>query len=318
MFDDEPHDMESMVSPELDWPEGHRSGYVAVIGAPNAGKSTLINAFVGEKIAIVSSKPQTTRHRLMAILSRPESQVIFFDTPGLHRPLHDLGEYMVEAARDAIADADVVVFVADLSHGATGEDREAATAIAKPGSRVVALVLNKADLATPEQAELRGREYRTLVPADAVFTVSAANGSGLEDLLAWLTSQLPEGPRLYPADVVTDREERFLVAELIREQALLRLRKEVPHAIAVGVDEFNERETGTVHIAATILVEKESQKGIVIGAGGATLKGINVAARAEIERFLDRPVYLETWVKVRRNWRRDRAQLRGLGFRSRK
>ncbi|MHB0878387.1 MAG: GTPase Era [Anaerolineae bacterium] len=318
MFDQEPLDESLLSRPELDWPEGHRSGYAAVIGAPNVGKSTLINAFVGEKIAIVSSKPQTTRHRLLAILSRPEAQVIFFDTPGLHRPLHDLGEYMVETARDAIADADVILFVADLSHGATGEDRAAAAAVVKPGSRAVALVLNKADLATPEQAEERSREYRTLLTADAVFTISAANGFGLDELLAWVTSQLPEGPRLYPEDQVTDREERFLVAELIREQALLHLRKEVPHAIAVSVDEFQERPNGVVHIAATVLVEKESQKGIVIGAGGATLKSINTAARVEIERFLDHPVYLETWVKVRHNWRRDRAQLRGLGFRSRK
>lgn len=318
MFDEEPQDLDSLAQPQLDWPEGHRSGYVAVIGAPNTGKSTLINAYVGEKIAIVSSKPQTTRQRILGILSRPDSQVIFFDTPGLHRPLHDLGEYMVQAAREAITEADVILFMADLSHGATGEDREAAAATAKRGSRPVGLVLNKADLATMEQIEERGREYRALVPADAVFTVSAANGSGLPALLDWTTGQLPEGPRLYPEDVITDREERFLAAELIREQALLRLRKEVPHAIAVAVDEFNERPNGTVHIAATILVEKESQKGIVIGAAGATLKGINVAARAEIERFLGRPVYLETWVKVRRNWRRDRAQLRGLGFRSRK
>ena len=307
-----------MAPVQPDWPEGHRSGYVAVVGAPNVGKSTLINAFVGEKIAIVSSKPQTTRHRLLAILTRPDSQVIFFDTPGLHHPLHDLGEYMVRTARDAIADAEVILFMADLSHGATGEDREAAAAVAKPGSRPVALVLNKADLATPEQIEQRAREYRTLLPSDGVFTISAANGSGIDDLLAWVTHQLPEGPRFYPEDQVTDREERFLAAELIREQALLRLRKEVPHAIVVTVDEFDERPNGVVHIGATVYVEKESQKGIVIGAGGATLKGISTAARAEIEHLLGRPVYLETWVKVRRNWRRDRAHLRDFGFRSRK
>jgi GTPase len=179
-------------------------------------------------------------------------------------------------------------------------------------------VLNKADLAAPPQVEERAREYRRVVQAEQEFVVSAAKSTGLEDVVSWVIGRLPEGPRLYPPEQVTDREERFLAAELIREQALLRLRAEVPHGIAVSIDEFEERESGAVHVTATIFVERESHKGIVIGAGGSVLKGISSAARLEMEQLLGRRVFLEAWVKVRPNWRRDATQLHGLGFRSRK
>jgi GTP-binding protein Era len=299
-------------------PPGHRSGFVAVVGKPNVGKSTLVNAWMGVRLAAVSPKPQTTRNRLLGILTREDAQVIFVDTPGIHLPRTALGDYMVSEARQAIPDADLVLLLVDLSTPPNAADEEAARLVAQAVQVPAILVLNKADLLadlpSPADVEARLAAYRALGQFDAEVTISALQGDGVADLLARAIAALPEGPRFYPADQLTDRQERYVAAEMIREQALTHLEQEVPHALAVLVDEFTEREDGLLRITADIYVERDSQKGIVIGRGGAMLKAIGVASRQALEAFFGCHVYVELWVKVRHNWRKDPAMLRELGY----
>jgi GTP-binding protein Era len=298
-------------------PPGHRSGFVAVIGRPNVGKSTLVNAYVGQKIAIVSPKPQTTRERLLGILTRTDAQVIFMDTPGIHTPKHKLGEVMVETARRTIPDADVILFLVDVSVLPTEEDVQIAELLKKAEHGPVILALNKSDLLAPADVVLFTESYIGLVePADAALwmLVSATRGDNRDKLLDLIIAHLPEGPRYYPPDEVTDQQERDIAAELIREQALALLRDEVPHSVAVQVEEFKERSSGLVYISATICVEKDSQKGILIGKDGEMLRKIGAAARREIEALLETRVYLELWVKVRKNWRKREVEVRRLGY----
>jgi GTP-binding protein Era len=303
-------------------PEGHRSGFVSVIGRPNVGKSTLINAFLGQKIAIVSPKPQTTRNRLLGILTLPEAQVIFVDTPGIHKPLHKLGEYMCEQALKAIADADVVLWLVDVSVPPTAEDEEIAKLLARRSEPVPLVIgMNKVDLLTPKSEALLISRHRELVaqvalgqPEPPWMLISATRGDHRDELLRLIVSLLPLGPRYYPADQVTDQQERFLAAELIREQAMLHLHQEVPYGVAVVVDEFKERSPEMTYISATIYVEREGHKGIILGREGSMLKKIGQAARQEIESLLGTRVYLELWVKVKPHWRRDERELRRLGY----
>ena len=296
-------------------PPGHRSGFVAVIGRPNVGKSTLMNQLLGHKVAIVSPRPQTTRTCIRGILTRPDAQIIFVDTPGLHKPLHKLGEVMVAAAASAIPDADVVLFVVDVSVMPTEEDQMIARMIRQRTSHPVILVLNKMDLLPPERVKLHTEAYWALVPDHAGWMMTIATEAvNLDKLLDMVIAHLPEGPRYYPGDLVTDQTEREIAAELIREQVLRFTREEVPHSVAVVVEEYKERETGGVYIAATIYVEKESQKGILIGAGGQMLRRIGTAAREEIERMVGGKVYLDLWVKVSKNWRRDLRRVRRMGY----
>jgi GTP-binding protein Era len=296
-------------------PAGHKSGFVAVIGRPNVGKSTLMNSLVGQKVAIVSPKPQTTRSRIMGILTREDAQVIFVDTPGLHRPLHKLGEAMVAAATRAIPDADAVLFMVDVSVPPTDEDRMIAGLIPERTEAPVILVLNKMDLLPPEKVKLHTEAYWALAPYhDEWMMTVATEGVNLDKLLDLILAALPEGPRYYPGDQVTDQTEREIAAELIREQVLRYTRQEVPHAVAVVVEEFKEREGGAIYVAANVFVEKDSQKGIVIGRQGQMLRQIGSAARQEIERMTGGRVYLDLWVKVRKRWRRDERELRRLGY----
>jgi len=296
-------------------PPGHRSGFVAVIGRPNVGKSTLMNQLLGHKVAIVSPRPQTTRTCIRGILTRPDAQIIFVDTPGLHKPLHKLGEVMVAAAASAIPDADVVLFVVDVSVMPTEEDQMIARMIRQRTSNPVILVLNKMDLLPPERVKLHTEAYWALVPDHAGWMMTIATEAvNLDKLLDMAIAHLPEGPRYYPGDLITDQTEREIAAELIREQVLRFTREEVPHSVAVVVEEYKERETGGVYIAATIYVEKESQKGILIGAGGQMLRRIGTAAREEIERMVGGKVYLDLWVKVSKNWRRDLQRVRRMGY----
>ncbi|MGQ9521816.1 MAG: GTPase Era [Anaerolineae bacterium] len=296
-------------------PPGHRSGFVAVIGRPNVGKSTLMNQLLGHKVAIVSPRPQTTRTCIRGILTRSDAQIIFVDTPGLHKPLHKLGEVMVAAATSAIPDADVVLFVVDVSVMPTEEDRMIAQMIRQRTSNPVILVLNKMDLLPPERVKPHTEAYWALVPDYAGWMMTIATEAvNLDKLLDMVIAHLPEGPRYYPGDLVTDQTEREIAAELIREQVLRFTREEVPHSVAVVVEEYKERETGGVFITATIYVEKESQKGILIGAGGQMLRRIGTAAREEIERMVGGKVYLDLWVKVSKNWRRDLQRVRRMGY----
>jgi len=296
-------------------PPGHRSGFVAVIGRPNVGKSTLMNQLLGHKVAIVSPRPQTTRTCIRGILTRPDAQIIFVDTPGLHKPLHKLGEVMVAAAASAIPDADVVLFVVDVSVMPTEEDQMIARMIRQRTSNPVILVLNKMDLLPPERVKPHTEAYWALVPDHAGWMMTIATEAvNLDKLLDMVIAHLPEGPRYYPGDLITDQTEREIAAELIREQVLRFTREEVPHSVAVVVEEYKERETGGVYIAATIYVEKESQKGILIGAGGQMLRRIGTAAREEIERMVGGKVYLDLWVKVSKNWRRDLRRVRRMGY----
>ena len=295
-------------------PEGYRSGFVAVVGRPNVGKSTLINGYVGQKVAIVSPKPQTTRRRLRGILTLPTAQVVFVDTPGIHEPRHRLGEYMVETAARAIPDADLVLFVVDVSSPPGKQDRRLARLIEERISGPCILVMNKADLISPGQEVERKEAYLGLAGCQAGILLSATEGRNRDRLLDLIVESLPPGPQFYPGDQVTDQSLRFMAGELIREQVLNFLYQEVPHWVAVVVEEFQERREDMTYIEATVYVAKESQKGIVIGERGKMLKSIGQAARREIEELVGTRVYLELWVKVRERWLHDQAALRYLGY----
>ena len=293
----------------------HRSGFVAVVGRPNVGKSSLVNYLLGQKIAIVSDKPQTTRQTQLGILTRPEAQVIFVDTPGMHEPRNALGAAMVEGAARALLEADAVLFIVDVSTPPGPGDLRLAEIIAqKPGLAPVLLALNKSDLLKPEYVILHSEAYRALAPEAPWMLVSAKRGDNLDELLNMIVRALPEGPALYPEDEVTQTHVRDLAGELIREAALNALEQEVPYGIAVEIDEFKERRNAPTYVAATLYVERESHKGIVIGKGGQMLKRIGVAARLEIEKLIENQTYLELRVKVRKHWRKDEREVKRLGY----
>jgi len=304
---------ELLVGEEL--PPNHRSGFVAVVGRPNVGKSTLVNAWLGQKIAIVSPKPQTTRNRLRGILTRPDAQVIFVDTPGLHRPRHKLGEFMVETAEQAIPDADLILWLVDAAVPPTPADRRVAALLRERALGLpVVLGLNKCDLADPDELTTRQQAYGELIEAAACLPVSATRGDNRDELLEQLISWLPLGPRYYPDDQVTDQQERFIAAELVREQVLLHTHQEVPHAVAVMVQDFKRRSEKMTYVSATIFVERDSQKKILLGSAGQLIKSIGQAARREIEEMVGTQVYLDLWVKVRPKWRQKDEDLRRLGY----
>jgi GTP-binding protein Era len=294
----------------------YKSGFVAVMGRPNVGKSTLVNALLGQKIAAVSPRPQTTRKHQLGILTLENAQIVFVDTPGVHRPRHKLGERMNEEAQDALEHCELILFLVDASQLPTEEDRLLASRITSLHFVVkTMLVLNKIDLlpanSTQELTE-RQAVFHALLPQAEVFAISATRGDNREALLAAMLERLPEGEPLYPEEQVTDMFERDIAGELIREAALLLLREEIPHGIAVRVDEFTERGETGAYISATVIVERESHKPIVIGQGGSMLKKIGSAARKEIETMSGRKVFLELRVKVRKNWREDEQAVRQL------
>jgi GTP-binding protein Era len=293
----------------------HRAGFVAIIGRPNVGKSTLLNAILGQKIAITAPKPQTTRSRLLGILTLAEAQIVFVDTPGIHRPRHKLGEYMVQQAVMALPDADVILWIVDIAEPPFAEDEQIALLLAqKAAGRPVVIGCNKVDLVNASTLAERQAAFSALVAPTALVTLAAARGQGVDDLIAVLRPLLPLSPPYYPADQVTDVQERFIAAELVREAVIHHLREEVPHAVAVVVDEFKTRGPEMTYIAATVYVERESQKGIVLGLGGRMLKQIGQQARVGIEEMLETKVYLELWVKVVPHWRRDLTYLRRFGY----
>jgi len=293
----------------------YRCGYVAVAGRPNVGKSTLVNAFVGQKIAAVSPKPQTTRMNQMGMLSTEDAQVIFIDTPGLHLARHKLGEGMNALAQEALHKADEILWLVDASQPPHEEDQLITEKLAEiPKLPVVLQVLNKVDLVNSEVISQRQKEFHTLFPHVKQAAVSALTGLGVSELLQTIIMHLPHGEPFYPSDQITDQSEREIAADLIREAALEHLREEVPHALAVRVDQYQERGEGGAFIAATLFVEKESQKGIVIGRGAEMLKRIGSSARQAIESMSSRKVFLELRVKVSKNWRSNPAFLKQMGF----
>ncbi len=310
----DPNDFFNQPDPFTDVPPDHRSGFVAVVGRPNVGKSTLMNAILGQKVAIVSHRPQTTRNRIAGILTREDCQIVFIDTPGIHKPKHRLGKYMVDEAYRALPDADLALWVVDVSKMPRSDDRRVAQALSQQHLPVV-LAMNKIDITPPDRLLAHADVYRALVPGLAAdIAVSALKGQGVDALVDEIRALLPLGPRYYPPDQVSDVQERFLVAELIREKALLYLREEVPHAVAVDLQDFQERENGVIYIFARIFVERESQKGILVGKGGGMIKKIGAEARKEIEAALGRRVFLDLHVKVKPKWRTNPAELRRLGY----
>jgi len=290
----------------------HRSGFVALIGRPNVGKSTLLNRLLGQKVAIVTPKPQTTRGRLLGIKTLPHAQIIFIDTPGLHRPRTLINRRMVEVAERALQEADLIVWVVDAAAGLTASDRDIATRL-RAEARPLCVVVNKIDcVGRNDLLPLLGM-LDQLLPGCDVVPVSARKGTNCGELIEQIVRALPEGPAYYDADTVTDQSERMLAQEVVREQVLLQARAEVPYAVAVTVDSFEEKGRLAV-IAATIHVERPSQKGILVGQRGARIKAVGQAARLELQRVLGRPVYLELFVRVQEEWTKREPLLKEFGL----
>ena len=290
-----------------------KSGMISIVGRPNVGKSTLTNALVGEKIAIVTNKPQTTRNRISAVVDRGESQFVFLDTPGLHKARTRLGDYMVKVVKESVADVDAVLLLVEPIPHIGGPEAELITRIKSLGVPSV-LVINKID--TVEKSDLLAvmQTYGEAHAFNAILPISAKKNEGVEELLDLLEEFLPEGPRLFPEDMVTDQPERQVCAEIIREKLLLCLDKEIPHGTAVEITRFSERDNEIIDLDATIYCEKASHKGIIIGKGGAMLKKISTLARTDIEAFMGTKVFLQTWVKVKENWRDNINLIHNFGY----
>lgn len=293
--------------------EAYKSGFLAVVGRPNVGKSTLMNALLGQKVAIVSDKPQTTRNTIRGVLTLEHAQIVFLDTPGLHKPLHKLGEYMVKSAFQALEDVDLVLWLVEAGKWTTADNHilEELSGVQQP----VILVANKADQVSSAEQEAFLEQVAEKRSFAASLAVSALEGTNLDELIDLIVERLEEGPKYYPDDWLSDQPERFIVAEFIREELFLRTEQEVPHSIAVDVDEIKEdAEKNLLRIRATIYVERDSQKGIVIGQGGRMLKEVGTNARLQMERLLGARVHLELWVKVKKDWRNKPGALRELGY----
>ncbi|MDY4920922.1 MAG: GTPase Era [Phascolarctobacterium sp.] len=292
----------------------HYAGFVAMVGRPNVGKSTLTNSLIGEKIAIMSDRPQTTRNRIMCIMNTDNAQIMFLDTPGIHKPHHKLGEYMVRTAESTLQEVDVVLFIIDVTEK-RGAGEDYILELLKKVKTPVILVANKIDKLQDKSKLVKILEdYSKLYKFAAMVPVSALTDGEFPGLVQEITKHLPEGPAYYPDDMITDQPERVIAAEMIREKVLRLTRDEVPHAIAVEVDEFKERDDETVYIRATIFVERESQKGIIIGAKGSLLKKIGQQARADLEKLLYCKVFLDLWVKVKPDWRNKDKALKQFGY----
>ena len=292
----------------------YKSGFVAVIGRPNVGKSTLINHIIGQKIAIMSDKPQTTRSRIQCIFNMENAQMIFLDTPGIHKPKHKLGEYMLKAAEGTLKEVDVIFFVVDATEKFGGGENYIIERLKSSTNKPVILVINKIDLINREQSLPLIESYSEKYDFAAIIPISAIDGTNVDNLIQEAVKYLPEGPQYYPADMVTDQPERLIIAELVREKVLHLTEDEVPHSIAVDVDEMKKRKNGDTYIRATIYVERDSQKGILIGKNGEMLKNIGKLAHPEIEMLIGTKVYLDLWIKVKKNWRNSPGAIQNFGF----
>ncbi|PEM30347.1 GTPase Era [Bacillus wiedmannii] len=294
--------------------KGYKSGFVSIIGRPNVGKSTFLNRIIGQKIAIMSDKPQTTRNKIQGVYTENDSQIIFIDTPGIHKPKHKLGDFMVKMAQTTLKEVDIVLFMVNAVEG-FGRGEEFIIEKLKETKQPVFLVINKIDQLHPEQLLELIDQYRKLYEFAEIVPISALDGNNVDALIGTIKKYLPEGPQYYPDNQVTDHPERFIISELIREKVLHLTREEVPHSVAVVIDAIQKREGGAVYINATIVVERASQKGIIIGKQGKMLKEVGKRARFDIEALLGSKVFLEVWVKVQKDWRNKMSQLRDLGFR---
>ena len=293
------------------------SGFVSLVGRPNVGKSTLMNRLIGEKIAIISNKPQTTRNKIQSILTKDNYQIVFIDTPGIHRPRHKLGEYMVKSAETTLNEVDAVLMLIEPADRVLESDRLIIEKLARVKSPVI-LVINKVDTADKERVFKVIDNYRQLYNFSEIVPISALEGTNTDELLETIKKYLPEGPQYFPADMITDQPERQIASEIIREKALRLMQEEIPHGIAVEISEMKKRPEGNlVDVRATIYCEKDSHKGIIIGKHGAMLKKIGSNARTDIERLLGSPIYLELWVQVKKDWRDSDFLLKNFGYDSR-
>jgi GTP-binding protein Era len=297
--------------------KGFKSGFISIIGRPNVGKSTFLNRVVGQKIAIMSDKPQTTRNKVQGVLTLEKSQMIFIDTPGIHVPKHKLGDFMLKVAKNTLREVDVIIFMVNATEP-RGKIDELIMDMLENNETPVFLVINKIDQIHPDELINVINSYKSKYDFAEIIPISALQGNNVERLLETIQTYLPEGPQYYPADQVTDHPERFIISELIREKVLHLTREEIPHSIAVIIDKIKKEEDtekDMIRVMATIVVERDSQKGIVIGKKGALLKEVGTRARQDIEMLLGSKVYLELWVKVQKDWRNKSAHLKDFGFR---
>ncbi|QFF99473.1 GTPase Era [Psychrobacillus glaciei] len=297
--------------------EGFKSGFISIIGRPNVGKSTFLNRVIGQKIAIMSDKPQTTRNKVQGVLTLEKSQMIFIDTPGIHIPKHKLGDFMLKVAKNTLREVDVIIFMVNATEP-RGKIDELIMDMLENNETPVFLVINKIDQVHPDELINIINSYKNKYDFAEIIPISALQGNNVDRLLETIQKYLPEGPQYYPADQVTDHPERFIISELIREKVLHLTREEIPHSIAVIIDKIKKEEDtekDMIRVMATIVVERDSQKGIVIGKKGALLKEVGIRARQDIEMLLGTKVFLELWVKVQKDWRNKSAQLRDYGFR---
>ena len=292
-----------------------KSGFVAIVGRPNVGKSTFMNYVLGQKIAIMSDKAQTTRNKIQGVYTNQECQIVFLDTPGIHKPKHELGNFMVESAYSALKEVDAVLFMVNAAEKRGPGDDFIIEKLKKIKTPVF-LVLNKIDLISPDELLDRVESYQETIPFAGIIPISVLHGNNVQELMTTLTNHLPEGPQYYPSDQITDHPEYFVVSELIREKILHLTKEEIPHSVAVTVDKMQKDEFDKVHVYANIIVERPTQKGIIIGKGGKLLKEIGVRARKDIEQLLGNKVYLELWVKVEKDWRKKKSHLQDFGYRT--
>lgn len=292
----------------------YKSGFVAIVGRPNVGKSTFLNRVIGQKIAIMSNTAQTTRNKIQGIYTTDEAQIVFIDTPGVHKPKSKLGDYMVQSAMSALNEVDAVLFMVNAAEKRGAGDNFIIDRL-KNVKAPVYLLINKIDQVKPDDLLPVMEQYQTALPWKAVYPISALEGNNVNELLTGLVEQMPNGPQYYPADQVTDHPERFVVSELIREKIFMLTREEVPHSVAVEIESMKQKDEDHVHIEATIIVERPTQKGIMIGKGGSMLKKIGTLARQDIEHLLGSKVYLQLWVKVQPNWRDKSTLLKSYGYR---
>ena len=294
-----------------------KSGFVSIVGRPNVGKSTLLNLMMGQKLAIVSSKPQTTRKNMQTILTTNDYQMIFVDTPGIHKPKHKLGEYMVSSAKDSFKDVDLILFLTTTEDGLERGDAQIIESL-KSAKAPVFLVLNKTDESTPEKVAETLQKYAEEMDFTEIIPISALKSRNTDTLIDLMVKYMPEGPKYYPEEMITDVQERFIVSEIVREKALRNLNQEVPHGIAVEVIQMKQNDKGMYNIEVDLICEKSSHKGIIIGKNGQTLKRIGERARIDIEKMLDAKVNLKIWVKVRKEWRDSTLFLNELGYKKQK